>query len=360
MKNYRSNPQRFWVFFLLFLSSAAIAHADVGLMLEQPMGHNGRLTGAGHVAIYLSRVCAASPTKLRRCRPGENGVVISRYHHADQHDWTAIPLVPYLYAVDRPDEIPATADAASVARLRENYRKEHLRAFLSADPNDSTHRNWIQLAGSAYDRKIYVFEVKTSAAQDDALIRKLNAGENKSHFNIVLNNCANFAESILNFYYPHSIHRSFTADLGVMTPKQAARSLASYGKHHRNVRVSVFVIPQVPGTLNRSTNTYGVIEALLKKKQYVIPLIPITVLQPYFTVALVGTYITRGRFNPNRNSIMLDRKDEIAALSHDAAPGLLQKSAPPHAQNVSMKSPPPGYATEASSRPMEPGRSTVE
>ena len=67
------------------------------------------MTPTGHAAIYLSDVCAESPTELRPCLPGENGVVLSRYHHIGGYDWLAIPLIPYLYAVDDVSQIPATA-----------------------------------------------------------------------------------------------------------------------------------------------------------------------------------------------------------------------------------------------------------
>ena len=63
---------------------------------------------------------------LRPCHDGEYGVVISRYHKIDGYDWLAIPLVPYLYAVDSPNDIPATVDKEQVAALRDAYRKQHL------------------------------------------------------------------------------------------------------------------------------------------------------------------------------------------------------------------------------------------
>jgi hypothetical protein len=56
--------------------------------------------------------------KLRRCREGELGVVISRYNKVGGHDWIAIPLIPYLYAVENPDDVPLFANAKLVAFLR--------------------------------------------------------------------------------------------------------------------------------------------------------------------------------------------------------------------------------------------------
>ena len=88
------------VLLLWFLVQAICAHASVALLMEEPYGHFGAMNPTGHSAVYLNHVCAASPTELRACRPGESGVVISRYHKIDGLDWVAIPLIPYLYAVD--------------------------------------------------------------------------------------------------------------------------------------------------------------------------------------------------------------------------------------------------------------------
>src|ERR1700685_3253549 len=110
----------------LLLVTAGAARASVTVFLEEPYGHFGGMNPTGHAAVYLSRVCATSPVSLRRCQGGEEGVVISRYHRVDGYDWLAIPLMPYLYAVDRPGQVPGTADAAQVAELRDAYRRANL------------------------------------------------------------------------------------------------------------------------------------------------------------------------------------------------------------------------------------------
>jgi hypothetical protein len=92
--------------FAVLLASAAGARANVALLLEEPFAKFGTFNPTGHAAVYLSGVCAASPVLLRRCNPGETGVVISRYYRVGGYDWLAIPLLPYLYAVDDPAEFP--------------------------------------------------------------------------------------------------------------------------------------------------------------------------------------------------------------------------------------------------------------
>src|SRR5690348_11487006 len=63
------------------------AQAQAALLLEQPYGVYGLLNPTGHNAVYFQRVCAETPVKLRRCRPGEMGSVISRYEGIDGYDW---------------------------------------------------------------------------------------------------------------------------------------------------------------------------------------------------------------------------------------------------------------------------------
>lgn len=80
------------------LCSTPASAGKVALLLEEPYGHFGSMNPTGHAAIYLTDVCAETPVSLRRCYPGETGVVISRYHQVDGYDWIAMPLLPYLYA----------------------------------------------------------------------------------------------------------------------------------------------------------------------------------------------------------------------------------------------------------------------
>jgi hypothetical protein len=131
-----------------FLLGAPVARADVTLLLEEAMGSFWSMNPA-HTAVDLSRVCAETPVLLRRCGPGEPGAVISRYHRIDGYDWVAIPLIPYLYSVDRPGQVPRVATREEIARLREAYRESHLQK-VAPDPGERAPRSkdWPQLVGS--------------------------------------------------------------------------------------------------------------------------------------------------------------------------------------------------------------------
>jgi hypothetical protein len=280
------------------------ARADAALLMEEPYAKFGAFNPTGHAAIYLNHICAESPTRLRPCRAGEPGVVISRYHNIQNYDWLAIPLVPYLYAVERVEDVPSIADAALAANLRDRYRREHLLA-LAPDvvagkrAGEAPDGEWTQLIGASYDRKIYGFQIQTTAEQDERFIDKFNDSPNVSHFNLLFHNCADFSRTLLNVYYPRSIHRNFFVDLGITTPKQVARSLTKYADRHPELTFSTFMIPQVPGSIKRSHSINGVMESVVKSKKYVVPL---AVLNPEVTAGLVVAYLTDGRFKAPKDA----------------------------------------------------------
>jgi hypothetical protein len=309
--------KRFWILCSLVLIAALRSRADVALLLEEPYGDLGRFNPTGHAAVYLPRVCAETPLVLRRCLPGENGVVISRYYNIAGYDWIAVPLTAYLYAVDDPAQIPEVVDAKAVAQLRDDYRRRYLEALAPDRPNgDAPGGEWTLLMGEAYDRKIYGFQIATTEEQDDELIQMLNQRPNKRLRHdfatfMLSRNCADFARGVINFYYPHSVHRNFVADLGITTPKQLAKSLVKYSSRHPDLQFSGFVIPQVPGSIHRSHSANGVTEAVVRSKKYVVPL---AVLHPFIAGGAVALYLGKGRFNPTHEVQRVPMSPEIAEL----------------------------------------------
>jgi hypothetical protein len=302
----------------------SLLHAQATLLLEEPYSYDGTFAGTGHSAVYLSRVCAATPVRLRRCGPGELGAVLSRYHGVAGYDWIAIPLIPYLYAVEKPSEIPLYADPQLVTFLRHQYLP-HLKVIAThgskpvpklevarddVSQNDSDDEQdvkddepsgpWYELVGSAYDRTLYGFQVATRPEQDDALIRKMNSSPNRERYSLLRRNCADFSKQIIDFYYSHAAHRSIIGDLGVTTPKQVAKTLVHYSKHHPATGMISFVIPQVPG-MKRSKPTHGVLESVLYSKKYMAVLF---FLHPIVAGTVETAYRTKWHFDPSRNAKM--------------------------------------------------------
>jgi hypothetical protein len=187
------------VLLLLLLAQAACAHASVALLMEEPYGHFGAMNPTGHSAVYLNHVCAASPTELRACRPGESGVVISRYHKIDKLDWVAIPLIPYLYGVEDVSQVPQSVDQAQVVALRDAYRRKHLLELVPNGRHGRTPKGeWTELVGESYNRTIRGFEVVSTAEQDERFIAIFNDRRNTGHFNILFHNCADFSRVVMD------------------------------------------------------------------------------------------------------------------------------------------------------------------
>jgi hypothetical protein len=300
----------FLLFFLL-TGFGPQAQANATVLLEEPYSYNGTFVGTGHAAVQLTRICAVSPVTLRRCNPGEHGAVISRYARIGGYDWIAIPVVPYLYAVENPEDIPLYADPKLETFLRDQYRRAHLEDLAPDAPGGEIPKgDWYELIGSAYDRTIYGFEIETSSEQDDALIRWLNSWPNRASYRVLSRNCADFVSDILKFYYPQSVPRGAIADLGVSTPKHAAKSLVKYSKHHPELEFTQFVIPQVPGSIKRSKPVHGVLEAVLRAKKYVAV---IAAFHPLIGGAVVAVDLISDRFNPARNLLVFSLIGEPVA-----------------------------------------------
>jgi hypothetical protein len=294
---------------LLLLWAAPRAHADVAVLLEEPYSYDGAFAGTGHTAVYLSRVCAASPTTLRRCRPGEPGVVLSRYHRVAGYDWIAVPLYPYLYAVDKPEHIPLFTDNKLEAALRDRYRRQYLEDVVPDGPSGETPGgDWYELVGSAYDRTLYGFQIETSVPQDDQFIAQYNLRPNRESYKLVSRNCADFVREAVNFYYPKAVKRGLIADLDVSTPKHVAKSLVQFSKRNPELQFTAFVIPQVPGTIRRSRPVRGVVESVFKAKKYELPLL---VLHPVVAGGFAVAYVAGGRFNPPQNALVFSADDGL-------------------------------------------------
>lgn len=272
-----------------------MARGDATLFVQEPYGLFGAVNPTGHASVYLSRVCAETPVVLRRCAAGEFGVVISRYHKIAEYDWIAIPLIPYLYAVEDLASIPDQANAEAVAALREEYRRRHLRKIVPDRTEGKAPKgSWVELVGAAYNRKLYGFTVATTEEQDDQLIFLLNSRKNRSHFNLFFNNCADFSRKILNLYYHGAIQRNYIADAGMTTPQQIVKCLLSYSRKHPGFSLSSFFLPQVVGSRRPSHRLNGVSEAFVRSKKYIVPL---AAFHPWIAGSIFAVYMAKGRFN---------------------------------------------------------------
>ncbi|WP_156993492.1 hypothetical protein [Terriglobus sp. TAA 43] len=270
------------------------ANASISLLVEEPFGSFGSFTSTGHAAVYLDNVCADSPTRLRLCHGAELGVVISRYSNVNGYDWVAIPLIPYLYAVEDISDVPEKATVLLEKELRDRYRRAHLLDLApSREDGSAPGGDWIQLIGASYDRHIYGFQLETTREQDEAIMARLNDSRNRGEFNLLYRNCADFARTILRSTFPGSIPRNAMADFWLTTPKHLARLVTKFGMKNPELQFQTFQIPQVPGTLPRSRRVNGIAETVVRSKKYIVPL---AFFSPTTAVGLVVAYVGTGRF----------------------------------------------------------------
>jgi len=291
---------------LAILLSIVPAHADIGLLLNaKPNEHLeigfAEITGEGHSAVYLSRVCPETPVKLRLCRPDEPGSVIQNYvdYKEDQpYQWNVVPLSVYLYGVDdmRQQPLFASPDIRSV--LQEQYRREHMQSVCQSENCiNNPDANWRDAIAAAFVREIYIFEVHTTVDQDEEFIREFNARANVNHYSGFKRNCADFAKLVVNTYFPHSAHRDPINDFGMTGPKAIARSFSHYAEHRPAMDFRVVRIEQVPGTYKRSSDCKEGTEQTVRSVKW---LAPMFVVEAHAIPVLAASYLLTGRFDPNR------------------------------------------------------------
>jgi len=301
-----------FLFFLLAAFVCARAHARAALLMEEPYGFFGAVNPTGHNAIYFERICAETPVTLRRCKPGELGAVIARYQGIDGYDWVAIPLIPYLYSVENAADVPTHVDHEAVVQMRERYREKHLDSLgANLSPGNLVHGGWTQLLGAAYERRIYAFRFETTEAQDNALIEKLNAFPNRTRFNLLFNNCADFARVMLNDYFPRTFRRSIFPDAGMTTPKQITYRLVRFGRKNPGTKLTAFEIPQIPGYRHRSGSAKTIDESFVTT----LYAIPIALMNPYLAGGLFVDYLVRGRYHLIPKDPAVLGPDNLSALT---------------------------------------------
>ena len=282
---------------LLFISAlsplpGSRCPAQAALLMEGAAGISAYLQPTGHEAVYFARICAESPTRLRRCNQGELGVVIARYQKIAGYDWLATPLLPYLYSVDDPSAVPARVDSATVHSLRRKYHDEHLVSLPAEVPEGGRmQRGWNQLLGAAYERRIYAFRFATTEEQDNAFIASMNAGFNRTRFSLLFNNCANFSAGVLNFYLPHDFSRRAASDAGMVTPRRVAWELVEYARSNPDIQLQPFEIPQIPGYRHPSRTNQSFPASLIESGY----MIPIAALNPFAAAAVVADFLIWGR-----------------------------------------------------------------
>lgn len=287
---------------LLIFTAASPAHADVGIVLNESLDTSvAWVTGSGHSAVYISRACPETPIKLRLCRPGEEGAVISNYTTLGEdrpYQWNAVTLSMYLYGVEDPRNRPLFGSAKVKHALEERYREKYLGAYCTTETClRSGKAEWREMVASTISRSVYIFVVKTTLQQDERIISELNASPNENHFNGITRNCATFTRHIIEAYFPGSAKPDYINDFGMTSPKAIARSFSRYAPGRPYLEFHVLHFAQVPGTSRRSQECRDGTEQLYHSKKLLIPML---LFANHELPIAIGSYVLTGRFNPER------------------------------------------------------------
>jgi len=284
------------------LSICPRAYGDVGVILNESLDTSvARITGSGHSAVYFSRICPDGPVKLRMCRAGEHGSVISNYTslgESPSFEWNIVPLDVYVYGVADARNRPLVGTEKIKGLLEEKYREEHLEPYCEGPSCVSSNKaEWKEMVGADISRSMYVFVVETTLQQDQELIAKFNSMPNENHFNGFTRNCADFTHDVINTYFPGATHRDYINDFGMTSPKAIAHSFTRYALKHPGARFRVLHFAQVPGTIKRSSECRSGTEQLYHSKKL---LVPMALFADHELPVIAASYILTGRFNPER------------------------------------------------------------
>ena len=287
---------------VLVCLATSLAFGDVGVVLNESLDTSvARITGSGHSAVYFSRICPESPVKLRLCRVGEQGSVMSNYTTLGEDqpfEWNVVPLSMYLYGVENTHYRPIVGSQKIKRALEERYREKYLSAYCASEScRTSNKAEWREMVGATLSRSIYMFVVETTVEQDLNLIEQFNALSNENHFNGMTRNCADFTRRVINAYFPRATGPDYINDFGITSPKAIARSFARYAHRHPEAHFRVLHFAQIPGTIKRSSECRAGTEQLYHSKKLLVPMIMFA----HHVLPLVAvSYALTGRFNPQR------------------------------------------------------------
>jgi hypothetical protein len=278
------------------------SYGSVGVVLNESLNEDmDRITGTGHTAVYFSNICADSPVKLRLCRPGELGSVVSTYINIGEdqpYEWNIVPLSVYLYGVEDPENRPIFGSKQVKYVLEERYRERYLAKLCETTAcQTSAKAEWREMVAATMIRSVYIFALDTTAEQDQAFIDHFNALANRSNFNGLTRNCADFTRRVINFYFPHAVHRDYINDFGMESPKAVARTFTHYALNHPELNFRVLHFGQVPGTIRRSSEVRAGTEQLVRSKKLLIPMV---LFADHAIPVAAASYLLTGRFSPEK------------------------------------------------------------
>ena len=238
----------------LVLATATQSRADVGVIVLEPVRALGFFTRVGHAGTYFSNICPdGSPIRMRLCRPGEHGGVISKYSplsENEDYDWAIVPFDEYLHGFTSPELAPIIGTPRLQRTLEQSNFGPLFSGALTSTDGHLPDGQWRAALATRFDRSIYIFTVETSAADDATIVDAFNSAPNKSRFNFFYRNCSDQTKGIFDLVMANIGDR--TGGITMETPKGLAKALVTRGLEHPELHLRVRRYPQIPGTFPRS------------------------------------------------------------------------------------------------------------
>jgi hypothetical protein len=243
---------------LAVLATPTPSRADIGIIVLEPISALGFFTRVGHAGTYFSNICQdGSPIRMRLCRPGESGGVVSKYAPLSQHedyDWAIVPFEEFLHGVGSRELAPMIGTPKLQSAIeRYNFGPLFSSALKTTTPGELPDGQWRTALATRFDRNIYILTVETSADDDAIIVAAFNAATNKSRFNFFYRNCSNQAKGIFDLILPQSdAIGDRMGGISMETPKGLAKALVGRALEHPEVHLRVRRYAQTPGTFGRS------------------------------------------------------------------------------------------------------------
>jgi hypothetical protein len=166
------------------------------------------------------------------------------------------------------------------------------------------------MVGGTFVREVYIFRAKTTPEQDAALVAEFNALPNDNHYNGVTRNCADFARSVVNRYFPDAAKPDHLNDFGMTSPKAIAKSFTHYGEARPELMFAVERFDQLPGPIHRSSPCRKGTEVSFRLKKWLIPLL---LSESHELPFFVAAYALTGRFNPDTEVKKHPAEEEVTS-----------------------------------------------
>jgi hypothetical protein len=233
--------RNFFLLFGVFLLLTRAAFADIGIVVLEPIKGMGYVTRAGQAATYLSNICPdGGPLRMRLCRPGEHGGVVSKHASSRQNagfDWAIVPFDEFLNGVADPELAPIIATAP----LREAIRARHGSSPMSTD------------LAARFDRTLYVFSIPTTRGDDQRIVDVFNRTSNTARYNVFYDNSSDQARAFFSLVMPRDEGLGDRIDgLTMETPKGLAKALVEFARTHPEFPMRAERYAQTPGIGARS------------------------------------------------------------------------------------------------------------